>query len=207
MSEPVVDRCPNCGAPLSLDAEGRCQWCQAHVRSSPSGAGRLSAEDAELLADLLQPERVNPLAHESDDVMLLLPAMVILSSVCLLGMDPAVKTWVDSSQLGPPLKQLLDSMRAGAKRVQLLAMADRHYDEFADHSRMYTAEEWWVLKLGIDLQIFLAGLPGIGQLEGARHAADGRRLLDEHSHHIHKALKDAGAGPEPLRSLRAAIPG
>src|SRR5215469_5790198 len=35
---PIVNLCPNCGAPLELDEAAKCRWCHAPVQFAPSEA-------------------------------------------------------------------------------------------------------------------------------------------------------------------------
>jgi hypothetical protein len=200
---PTVERCPNCGAPLNLDPGDLCHWCGAHVTQAPAASGSPQAQLSVYFEQLLQR---NPLDDEPGDIQLLLPAMSILISLSALGRDTAVSNWVANWELKEQIPELTGSVRKAAQRVQLLAMAQKGYDEFADHSRMYTAEEWWVFRLGFDFVAMLASLAGVDPMTAGRELAGVRDELKSNHHWYKKAAKDAKQPPPSLSDLRAAIP-
>lgn len=88
MTEPRVETCPNCGAPLRLDAKRQCAFCRAHIRSDGEAEGAPS------------------------------PAGAILRTIGMLISEPAAQRVVDAQGLADPVTSLSDAIVAAGQRVR-----------------------------------------------------------------------------------------
>jgi hypothetical protein len=122
-----------------------------------------------------------------------------------VGEQPSVRQYLTSQPRAHASMLALSSAiaQAGA-RVRAMAPGSKDYK---DHLRLFTPEEIWMVDLAIDVAAMLAGGGGIDQTV---HELVIWKLrdLDEHvhSHHWHKEVRKAGAGPAEFRDLRALVP-
>lgn len=211
---PAVDRCPNCGAPLELTAEGHCRWCGVPVRTAPEVGHAphpphaISDEDRELLAELLDTGAgtSNPFHDEPDDIMLLQPVSNILIFLSTTAMDPAVRAWVKNFPEKDEIGSLLQAVRQAGTRIKLVAMQGKHYDEFTDNSHLHTEDEWWQIGLALDILATIGSVPGISPMTGADAMKQARDFQKDYSHQLKKASKNPGPSASQFVALRAAIP-
>ena len=101
MSNPQVETCPNCGAPLTLNAHGLCAFCRAHIRTDGT-----SFPDAPS------------------------PAGAILRTIGMLISEPAAHRVVEEQGLTEPVEALSDAVVAAGQRVRDagLVLSDRAVD-------------------------------------------------------------------------------
>lgn len=124
-----------------------------------------------------------------------------LSTLDELGREPTVQQYAEAN---PDAHR---AMRALSRAVAEAGIRVRDTARYKDDPRMYTAEEFWLADLAIDvIAMFATG----GGLRPDRHAdvIDTLRLLDGdvHSRHWRKEVHKAGDGPVEFRELRAHIP-
>ena len=128
-----------------------------------------------------------------------------LAALGLLGTDPVVQQY---TQANPDAhRAILALSRAVAEAGIRVRDTARHHDMFDEHLRMFTAEEYWMFDLAIDvIAMFATG----GGLKPDIRALmiDDLGTLDEHvhSHHWKSQVHKAGDGPAEFRELRAHIP-
>lgn len=201
---PVVDVCPNCGAPLKLDDAGDCTWCHAHVRVTAPAAGQSAPLDVDPPDDVLFG---NLLSDEPGDIELLQPVSNLLVFLSTTGQEAAVHDflshWEHKDAVGP----LLRAARAAGTRVTLSAKASPGFNEFLDHSELYTSDEWWTIALTTDLLALLAALPGVDPmqaLDSTNMAQDDRKT---YAKRFAKATPPQGGDAGALLALREAVPG
>ena len=201
---PVVDSCPNCGAPLKLDTAGDCVWCHAHVRVTASPVAPSTPMDAERAMRVLFG---NPLEGEPGDIELLQPACNLLVFLSTTGQDAAVQDflshWEHKDAVGP----LLHAVRAAGTRVTLVAKAAPGFDEFTDHSALYTPDEWWTIALAADLLALLAGLPGVDPMQAADSKNEAQDDRKSYGRHFAKGTPPSGDDSAALLAMREALPG
>lgn len=72
---------------------------------------------------------------------------------------------------------------------------------------LYTAEEFWLFDLAVDVIAMLVSLGGFKPGTRALVASDLPSLdEDVHSHHWRRQVKKAGDGPARFRELRTHVP-
>lgn len=201
---PVVDSCPNCGAPLKLDDEGDCVWCHAHVRVRSAADVRSGPIDPEYAARVLFG---NVLDDEPGDIELLQPVSNLLIFLSTTGQEAAVQDflshWEHKDAVGP----LLAAVRAAGTRVTLSAKAARGFDELADHGSLCTPEEWWTIALATDLLALLAGQPGVDPMQSVDSTNQSKDIRDTYRKHFARAVPPQGDEAGLLLALREAVPG
>jgi hypothetical protein len=205
--EPVIERCPNCGAPLDLVA-GSCRWCGEHVtmRAAPPRADADNEDDEEEDEDDVADEVHDRLGVGGDDTGLPVPTSWILSTLSWLAYDPAVQAFLERQ---PDLLELVRrhtaAVTAAGERVRDAGLDD---DDIGREriGGVYSADEMWTLDLGTDLIAWLAAVDGIDadMQAGAGSGIWGNDIgwKDDYT----KPLKKAGDGPVGLRELRAMVP-
>lgn len=182
--EPTVDVCPNCGAPLELNASGHCHYCGAHV-NLPAPVS--DADTTELLSD--------------DGLGLPLPAFPLLSGLWMLSKDAAAGRVLGRPGFIEPARRLTGAVKAAGERA-----ADAGLRDIAIDPKAYTPEELWSFHLARDLLAELAAVDGVDR-DSARLARQTVADTDDSwGHAFKKAEKKLGAEPESLRDLRAKIP-
>jgi hypothetical protein len=202
-ADPSVRTCPNCGAPLELDVEGRCRWCQVFVDVPPvPAAGRTKVDpfDDQLT---LEPDSVY-----RDDNSFPPGIALILSTLRNLGKDVAVQNYLDGVPgLRHAIRTLSIALGAAGARIRDPGLMR---DDFDDNPAYYAPDEIWACDLALDVIAALGSIEGVA---GGWHAearstvrtfdveqpGDQRRAWQ-------KGLKAAGAGPEAFRQMRAQIP-
>jgi hypothetical protein len=122
-----------------------------------------------------------------------------------LGREPVVQQYTEADPDAlRALRALSTSVAQAGIRVRDTA---KHHDMFAEHMELFTAEEFWVFDLAVDV---IAMFTNGGGLTPDRHASliDELRLLDRdvRRHHWRKQVRKAGDGPAEFRELRAHIP-
>lgn len=201
---PTVDTCPNCGAPLKLDNAGDCVWCHAHVHVTATPVLSADRMDAATAARVLFG---NVLDDEPDDIELLQPVSNLLIFLSTTGQEEAVQDflshWEHKDAVGP----LLEATRAAGARVTVSAKASRGFDEFADHSSLYTAGEWWMISLACDLLALVAGVPGVDPMQALDSKHQAQEIRDSYRGKIAGATPPEGEASSPLLAMRGAVPG
>jgi hypothetical protein len=193
---PGIGACPNCDAPLEIGEHGTCRACHAHV-DNHGGAGR----------DHRSGGRTSLVSVSLDDEFSLSPFIgLILSTLGPgLGTEAAVRDYVARDErLRRQIQALTRSVADAGVRVRDAGLMK---DEFDQHLRMFTPEEFWLFDLAIDVIAMLATLEGIAK--GAQfRTASSLRLLDDNvtSHLWKKGLRKAGDGLPAFRELRASVP-
>jgi hypothetical protein len=200
---PVVDNCPNCGAPLKLDTAGNCVWCQAHVRVTAPPAPQPETFDAGRAIRVLFG---NPLEGEADDIMLLQPVSNLLIFLESTGQEAAVQDFLSHWEHKDAVTPLLHAVRASGERVTLSAKSAPGFNEFTDHSALYTPGEWWLIALATDLLALLAGVPGVDPMQAVEAADQARGTHDHYGEHFARSRPPDGDGSGPLSALRHAVP-
>jgi len=101
MSNPHSESCPNCGAPLTLNDDGACVFCRAHLRT-----------DGDSFTDAPS------------------PAGAILRTIGMLTSEPAAHRLVEEQALDDGVAVLLDSVVAAGRRVRDdgLVLSERSVD-------------------------------------------------------------------------------
>ena len=128
-----------------------------------------------------------------------------ISTLYLLGTESAVKQYLSvEPEAHRAIRGLSTAVAGAGVRVR---DSGRVKDEFDVHMKLYTAEEFWLFDLAVDV---IAMLVALGGFRPATHALVARdlRLLDEHvhSHHWRSQVKKAGDGPAVFRELRVHVP-
>jgi hypothetical protein len=202
---PVIEHCPNCGAPLDLVA-GSCRWCGQHV-TMPAPAPRVDDDgDEDEDEDDVADEIHDRIGVGDVDTGLPVPVSWILSTLSWLTYDPAVQAFLERD---PDLLELARrhtaAVTAAGERLRDAGVDD---DEISREriGSVYSADEMWTLDLGTDLIAWLAAVDGIDEdmQTGAGSGIWGNDAVwkDEYA----KPLKKAGDGPAGLRELRARVP-
>jgi hypothetical protein len=202
-AEPSVRTCPNCGAPLKLDVEGRCRWCKAFVDVPPPppvGRTHIDVFDDRLH---LEPDSVY-MDHQSFPVLL----AIVLSDFRNFGYELAVQNYLDR---GPGLRNAIRSLSialgtAGARIRDSGVMRD----DFDDKLEYYAPDEIWTCDLGVDVIAMLSSIEGLSGRMQAEARTTLRTFDAEESPEQRRVwwhgLEAAGAGPEDFRQMRAFIP-
>jgi hypothetical protein len=203
-AEPSVRTCPNCGAPLELDVEGRCHWCQALVDvppAPPAGRAQVDPFDDQLH---LEPDSV----YQNDSHF---PTKIglILTTFRNLGYQVAVQDYLDRAPgLRHAIRALSLALGAAGTRIRDSGVMQDHFDVSPAY---YAPDDIWACDLGADVIAMLGsveGLPGNTQAEAGSTLRTfdvktwprGDRLA------WRNGLKQAGRGLEPFRQMRAQIP-
>jgi hypothetical protein len=202
-AQPSVRTCPNCGAPLELDVEGRCRWCQAFVDVPPApaaGRTRVDPFDDQLH---LEPDSVYR-DHES------YPATIglVLGTFRNLGDEVAVQDYLDHAPgLREEIRNLSLALGAGGARIRDSGLMDGTFD--VDPTQ-YLPDEIWACDLGADVIAMLAAVEGVsGNIQSEARttvATFDKEDLPEWRRAWQQGLEAAGAGPEAFRQMRAQIP-
>jgi hypothetical protein len=202
-AQPNVRTCPNCGAPLKLDVEGRCGWCQAFVdvpAAPAAGRTHIDVFDDQLH---LEPDSVY-MDQQGYPVLI----ATILIDFRNFGDELAVQNYLDRAPgLRNAIRSLSLALGAAGARIRDSGVMKDVWDDKLDH---YTPDEIWMCDLGVDVIAMLASIEGLrGRMQAeARttlHTFDGdespgqRRVW-------RRGLEAAGAGPEAFRQMREQIP-
>jgi hypothetical protein len=148
---PQALECPSCGAPLELDVEGRCRWCEVPVLVAPApaaGRTRIDPFDDQLH---LVPDSV-----DEDDLSLPPGIANILTTLSLLGREVAVQDYLDQV---PGLRQgirTLSAVVSGAGR----RIRDSGQGGDQDNPANYTPDEIWATDLALDVVALLGVVEG-----------------------------------------------
>lgn len=128
-----------------------------------------------------------------------------LSTLYLLGTDSTVQQYLSvEPEAHRAIRDLSTAVAAGGVRVR---DSGRVKDEFDVRMGLYTAEEFWLFDLAIDVIAMFLALGGLSPGTHARVVSDLRSLdKDAHSHHWRKEVKKAGDGPAQFRDLRSHVP-
>ncbi len=188
-----MNLCPNCGAPLDLDPEGRCRWCHVRVSVPASQPFASATSESGLVPDDLGYEAVAPFIH------------LALSTLALLEREAAVQQYARAEPAACRAIRELSAAVAGAGvRVR---DSGQMRDSFDERLRLFTAGEIWASELYFDVIAMLGGLAGISPGTHAR-VVDDLKSLDEEAHGLHwKAeVRRAGDGPAEFRELRTHVP-
>ena len=194
-AEAVAEECPNCGAPLRIEADGTCHWCHAQVwLTAPR-----PAPDRGIVRAVAREQQMN-LCHA--DSSLPRPAFPLLSGLWMLSFDPVVQDFFDQPGLLETARLMTGAVQAAGERVRDAGPSD----DMLPGEKSYTPEDWWAFDLGFDLMAMLVGLPGLA----GDHRALARETVKDHDdlwrHHAEHELKKAGDGPAAMRQLRVFVP-
>jgi hypothetical protein len=128
-----------------------------------------------------------------------------LSTLYLLGTESSVKQYLSvQPEAHQAIRGLSKAVAAAGVRVR---DSGKVRDEYDVRMGLYTADEFWLFNLAIDVIAMLLSLGGFDPGTRALVASD-LRSLDEHvhSHHWKKEVKKAGDGPAQFHGLRAHVP-
>jgi hypothetical protein len=192
---PVLEACPNCGAPLELDPASECRWCHARIRTERAAPAFLRFQDEASLV----PE-------DADDCASSAPFLSLaLSSLGLLSAQPEVKEYMNGEPgLLRQIRALSTMVSAAGVRVRDAGLLK---DGFDINLEVYTAEEIWTFDLAFDVIALIGALDGLTGKIRAMTASNIRSLNWYAERHTwKKAMKKAGEGPVALREFRAAVP-
>lgn len=201
---PTVDSCPNCGAPLKLDTAGDCLWCHAHVNVSTTPVVPRGQMDADLAARVLWGHILD---DEPGDIELLQPVSNLLVFLSTTGQEAAVLDFLSHWEQKEAVGALLKAVRAAGTRVTLSAKAAHDFNEFSDHSALYTSGEWWTIALATDLLALVGGLPGVDPMQAVDSTNQAHDVRDTYRKHFAKATPPEGEGAGPLLALREVVTG
>jgi hypothetical protein len=204
---PVIEHCPNCGAPLDLVA-GSCRWCGEHVtmRAAPP---RVDYDDEDAAENA-----VFDAAHDRfgvgdiDSWLLPIPTGLILSGLATLICDRAVQAFLEGQpDLLDMARRHTDAVKAAGERASAAFQGDRDISQKELFS-FYSADEMWTFDLGADLIAWLADVDGVhaDKKAGAGQVIEANDFDPQHQDPYTKPLKEAGDGPAGLRELRARVP-
>ena len=153
----------------------------------------MNSADAGLVPDGLDYEVVAPFIY------------LTLSTLYLLGTEAAVKQYLSvEPQAHRAIRDLSVAVAGAGVRVRDSGQVK---DQFDVRMGLYTAEEFWLFDLAIDVIAMFIGVGGLSPGTRALVASD-LRSLDQHvhSHHWKREVKKAGAGPAMFGELRAHVP-
>jgi hypothetical protein len=197
---PVAEACPNCGAPLELDAAGACRWCQARIRAPRA---------ASPAASILDPVSLVP--EDADDCWTSAPFLALaISTLTMLSTQPAVAQYLDGEpRLVQQVRGLSTAVSAAGVRVRDAGLLK---DSFDGNLAVYTPGEIATFDLAFDVIAMIGALDGLSGQTRAMVASNLQSLDWYAQHHAwKKGLKKAGdAGhsqlPAALHELRAQVP-
>jgi len=210
-TEPVIPRCPNCGAPLELVA-GACRWCGEHVtfRAVPSSPEAVSDdagddENPDEDPDEARLEKVHDRIDLGDeDSTLPAPAAWILLSLSWVTYDATIQAFLDAN---PDLLELVRPI-AAAVRVAGQRVADGVADveELVPQKfdEAFSLEEMWTLDLGFDVLFWLVDRAGVAK--DTRISIRVEVMSSTWKAAFERTVAKAGDGPTALRVLRATVP-
>ena len=196
----VAGVCTNCGAPLQLDADGRCRWCHATLRvapRSPAPTRRVIffGDDTALV-----PSGVDDCSTSAPFLYLTIGTFdAVLSS------EPVVQEYIGRhAGLHQKIRELTTAVSQAGGRVRDAGLLK---DDFDDNLKVYTPEEIWTFDLAIDIIAMYSILDGLPGDSRARLASNLRSLDQSVTEHTwKKELKKAGDGPATFDELRASVP-
>src|SRR2546423_1299043 len=140
-AEPTIERCPNCGAPLQLDAGGLCVFCRMHV-TIPEARDTVDGVAGDALT------RQERIGLNDDGVGLTFPVFRPLSGLCMLSSDPVPQESREQPSALEPARAPVAAAKAAAFRVMDAGLDEKVvlYGE-----KIYTPDEIWVFNLTRDL--------------------------------------------------------
>jgi hypothetical protein len=193
---PVVEACPNCGAPLDVDVAGACSWCHARIRTRPAAvaAGRRFGDETRLV-----PEGTDGCRSSAPFIGLILSSFDLLSTVA-----PVKEYMHGQPHLLRQIRALSQAVSAAGVRVRDGGLLK---DSFDISLEVYTPEEIWFFELSFDVIALVSGVDGLNGDTRAQ-MRENIRSLDWYSekHIWKKDLKKAGDGPVSWREFRAQVP-
>jgi hypothetical protein len=188
-TEPTVEHCPNCGAPLELVA-GACRWCGVPVK--------LAADAPETRDD-----------DEDDDLELgdgeirLPPAGWIVSTLHWVTYDAIIRAFLDANpEHLAATRTLVEATKAAAERLHAAGIEVEQLMP-AGFDKMYTLDELWIFDLGADLLVWWTIFDGVDK--DMRKSVAFELSRDYWHGPFGKRLKKV-VGPDALHALRAAAP-
>jgi hypothetical protein len=149
--------------------------------------------DAGLVPDGLDYQSVAPFIY------------LMLVTLSLVGHEASVTQYLSASPEAHGAVRDLSTAVAGAGvRVRNSGRVRNAYDV---HMDLYTAEEFWLFDLAVDVIAMLVSMDDFGSDRRELLASD-LETLDEHAHNHHwrKGVKKAGKGPARFHDLRAYVP-
>jgi hypothetical protein len=208
---PQAPACPSCGAPLELDVEGRCRWCQAVVVvAPPPAAGRTRVDPFDDQLHLV------PDSVDEDDLSLPTGIANILTTLSLLSRQVAVQDYLDHVPgLREGIRSLSTVVSGAGRRIRDSGEGDQ------DNPANYTPDEIWATDLALDVVAMLSLPEGAsGSAQAAARTTLG--IYDKepekdpmgifYKEHLkerrtwQQLLEAAGPGPEAFRRMREQVP-
>jgi hypothetical protein len=217
----TIRKCPGCGAPLELDAQGDCRWCRAHVTEVDEEDEDDDDHDAPVDAiddpdPYHEDEAVALLRRldlEEDDDTVPVPVSTICAVLRYAAFDGAARRFLEAPERAAFVRALIGAVRAAGLRAKSAGATDK--DGFDRGDEVYALEEWWTLDLATDFLAVLASVDGVES--GVRSALVRNVKLVDDKHFdkpwargikkkLHRAHDAGDAGPPSLRPWRATIP-
>ena len=202
-ARPVAQACPSCGAPLSLDADGRCRSCRAqHWVSMPSGPiaqrhpGR-HEDPRDQVPFGLVPLHLNQ-GGGAPFISDLFSALERLSS------DNAVQQYTSAN---PDAHRAIRALAAAVAKAGNRVRDSGRISIQAEDLRLYTPEEIWLVDLAIDVVAMLATGGGI-KPDNRNMVLYYLRCIGKHAdgRHWEHQVRKAADGPAAFHDLRARVP-
>jgi hypothetical protein len=204
---PVVEHCPNCGAPLELDDQGDCHWCHEHVTmasgldASGLDVDGLTPDEAKSVEKV---DRHDELDLPDGDVYLPLPVFPLLACLNTSAYDLAVQAFLAAPERVDSIRALARAVEAAGHRLQDADVPEN--DVIQKGEKIYTPDELWTFELLADLLVRLESVNGLERDTRTGLKESVSTHDDMWQSRVKKALKRAGDGPEQFRDLRSAIP-
>ena len=154
---------------------------------------RMNSSEAGLVPNGLDYEVVAPFIY------------LTLATLYLLGTEAAVKQYLTAQpEAHAAMRELSTAVAAAGVRVR---DSGRVKNQYVVQMGLYTADEFWLFDLAIDVIAMMLSLGGFSPGTRALVSSD-MMSLDEHvhSHHWKREVKKAGDGPAQFRQLRAHVP-
>jgi hypothetical protein len=128
-----------------------------------------------------------------------------IATLGLLSYEPVVKQYCQASPAAhQSIRELSSAVAAAGVRVR---DSSRRLDEFEEHLHKFTADEFWVFNLAVDVIAMFCATPGMNPGTHAQLRSDLQSLDEEaHGHHWKSQVRKAGNGPSQFHELRAHIP-
>jgi len=148
----------------------------------------------------------NGLVPEGIDDAELAPFLYLtLAILANIGDDPVVQQYLSvEPEVHSAIRELSAAVAAAGVRVR---DTSKHHGFLEEHMKEFTAEEFWLFDLAVDLVAMFATMGGVSPGNRARLRSD-LATLDYHpnTHHWKHQVKKAGSGPAQFHQLRAHVP-
>lgn len=130
---------------------------------------------------------------------------LIVATLRMLGGDPGIQQYLRAEpQAHQAIRELSSAVAAAGVRVRDSGKARTEWDV---RMNMFTAEEFWLFNLAVDVIALLSTRGGMQSDTRAIAMSDLRSLDDDaNGHHWKSQVRKAGNGPAQFGPLRAHIP-